>query len=192
MLYKVVKGGFDARFRADVDRFAGPLQTVDGQVVEDSTYETRQCALRWIKHGSKGFDQLSHQLLGLLGREKVIDPKLCVAEDLQYTEYGPGAFHDWHIDAYKRLYNMYDTPLGKRFIGKRRKISMSVLLNDASEFEGGVFEVSLFPNGPSTVGTPLTEFSEAGDVAIFDSTLCHRVAPVTRGLRKSLVIWVCA
>lgn len=192
MLYKVIKGAFDAEFRADVDRFAGPLETVDGLVVEDSTYETRQCALRWIKHGNPGFDQLEGQLLDLLGREQVIDPKLCVAEDLQYTEYGPGAFHDWHIDSYKRLYNMYDTPLGKRFIGKRRTISMSVLLNDSSEFEGGNFEVSLFPNGPSTVGTPLTEFCTAGDAAIFDSTLCHRVAPVTRGLRKSLVIWVCA
>jgi hypothetical protein len=192
MFCKVIKGAFDANFCAEVDRFAGPLQTVDGQVVEDSTDETRKCGLSWIKHGSKGFGSLEPQLLDLLGREDAIDPRLCVTEDLQYTEYGPGAFHNWHIDTYKRLYNMYDMPLGKRLIGKRRKISMSVLLNDASEFEGGTFEVSLFPNGPNTVGTPLTELSDAGDAAIFDSTLCHRVAPVTQGLRKSLVIWICA
>lgn len=192
MLYKVVKGAFDARFLADVERYAGPLQTVAGKVVEETPYETRQCALRWIKHGMPGFDSLERRLLRLLGSEKVIDPRLCVAEDLQYAEYGPGAFHDWHIDNYQRVYNMYDTPLGPRFIGKQRRISLSVLLNDASEFEGGAFEVSMFMNGRNTVGTALADFSEAGDAAIFDSNLCHRVAPVTRGLRKSLVVWVCA
>lgn len=192
MIYKVVKGAFDAAFLADVERYAGPLQTVDGKVVEDSPYETRQCALRWIKHGKPGFNSLEKRLLDLLGREKVIDPRLCVAEDLQYTEYGPGAFHDWHVDTYRRVYNLYDTPLGKRFIGKSRKVSLSVLLNDASDFEGGAFEISMFNNGRNTVGTALTDFSEAGDAAIFESTLCHRVAPVTGGLRKSLVVWVCA
>jgi predicted 2-oxoglutarate/Fe(II)-dependent dioxygenase YbiX len=50
----------------------------------------------------------------------------------------------------------------------------------------------MFPNGTNTVGTPLDDFSKAGDMAIFDSKLCHRVAPVETGLRKSLVSWICA
>lgn len=191
MFNRVFKQAFDAAFVADVMRFAKPLETVAAGVVEDSPYDTRKCDLRWITHGTRGFAPLEKAILGFLGREGVIDPKLCVMEDLQYTEYGPGAFHSWHIDAYKRPYNMYDTPLGKRFIGKTRKVSLSVLLNDAREFEGGAFEVSMFPNGRNTVGTALADFSGVGDCAVFDAALCHRVAPVTAGLRRSLVAWIC-
>ncbi len=192
MLYRVVKGAFDASFLADVARFAQPLETVAAAVVENSPYDTRKCDLRWIKHGTRGFAALEKQIFAFLDREAVIDSRLCVLEDLQYTEYGPGAFHSWHIDAYKRVYNMYDTPLGNRFIGKKRKVSMSVLLNDASEFDGGAFEVSMFPNGQNTVGSALADFTRAGDAAVFDAGLCHRVAPMTAGLRKSLVAWICA
>ncbi len=191
MFHRVIKHAFDAGFVAEVERVARPLETMAGGVVEDSPYDTRQCELRWIRNGTPDFARLEKRILALLGREGVIDPKLCVTEDLQHTAYGPGAFHSWHIDAYRRPYNLYDTPLGRRFIGKTRKVSLSVLLNDASEFEGGTFEVSLFPNGRNTVGTALADFSEAGDVAVFDSALCHRVAPVTKGLRRSLVAWVC-
>jgi len=42
------------------------------------------------------------------------------------------------------------------------------------------------------VGTALEDFCEAGDLAFFDATLCHRVAPVKTGLRKTLVAWICA
>lgn len=192
MFHKVIKHGFDAAFIAEVERAAKPLETVAGAVVEDSPYETRQCDLRWIKQDSPAFPRLEERILGVLGREGVIDPGLCVMENLQYTEYRPGGFHDWHIDAYRRPYNMYDTPLGRRFIGKARKVSLSVLLNDGTEFAGGALEVSLFPNGRDTIGTALEDLSEAGDVAVFDAGLCHRVAPVTKGLRRSLVAWVCA
>lgn len=191
MFHRVVKQAFDAVFIAEVERAARPLDVMAGAVVENSPYDTRQCELRWIRNGTREFARLEKQILGLLGREGVVDPKLCVMEDLQYTEYGPGAFHDWHIDAYRRPYNMYDAALGRRFIGRKRKVSLSVLLNDARDYEGGAFEVSMFPNGRNTVGAPLDTLTEAGDVAVFDSALCHRVAPVTKGLRRSLVAWVC-
>ncbi len=113
-------------------------------------------------------------------------------ENLQYTAYGPGAFHNWHIDAYWRSYNKYDLPLGERFIGKKRTLSLSVFLNGTQSFSGGGIEISMFPNGEKTIGAALETFSDAGDMAVFDSSLCHRVAPVCTGLRKSLVVWICA
>lgn len=191
MLFRVIKHAFNANFVADVERFAEPIAVEPGAVVEKTDYATRECELRWIRFGSPGFSVLEKVFFKVLAHEKLLDPRLCVLEDLQHTVYGPGHFHDWHIDSYGRVYNQYDSGGDKRFIGRKRKISMSVLLNDASEFGGGTFEVSMFPNGRKTVGSALTDFSEAGDLAIFDSALCHRVAPVTSGLRRSLVAWIC-
>lgn len=192
MQYRVIKHAFNDVFIADVERFAQAFPVEPGAVLENTSYSTRACDLRWIRHGSPGFAVLEKVFFAVLKHEKLLDPRLCVLEDLQYTAYGPGHFHDWHVDSYKRAYNQFDTVGDKRFIGRKRKVSMSVLLNDASEFEGGTFEISMFPNGRNTVGTALTDFSEAGDLAIFDSNLCHRVAPVTKGLRKSLVAWICS
>ena len=61
-----------------------------------------------------------------------------------------------------------------------RKISMTLLLNDPSEFEGGHLEL-MAPG----------KFAELkqGHAIIFASFLNHRVQPVTRGVRQSLVVW---
>ena len=61
-----------------------------------------------------------------------------------------------------------------------RKISMTLLLNDPSEFEGGDLEIK----APG-------KFAELkqGHAIIFASFLNHRVNPVRRGLRQSLVVW---
>ena len=61
-----------------------------------------------------------------------------------------------------------------------RKISMTLLLNDPAEFEGGNLEL-LKPG--STVDL------KQGHAVCFASFLNHRVAPVTRGVRQSLVVW---
>jgi PKHD-type hydroxylase len=61
-----------------------------------------------------------------------------------------------------------------------RKISMTLLLNDPSEFKGGDLELM----GPG-------KFAELkqGHAIVFASFLNHRVAPVTEGVRQSLVVW---
>jgi predicted 2-oxoglutarate/Fe(II)-dependent dioxygenase YbiX len=192
MLYRVVKGAFGADFLTRVERFAARIPRQPAGVVEDADYSTRQAEVCWMKHGTPAFAFVERELFAVVKRERLIDPAVCALESLQYTVYHPGGFHDWHIDAYKRSYNVYDTALGKRFIGKKRTLSLSILLNDAGEFAGGGFEISMFPNGRNTIGTSLDDFTEAGDLAIFDSALCHRVAPMTRGERRSLVGWICA
>jgi PKHD-type hydroxylase len=191
MLYQVIKGAFGQDLVAEVERRASKLQAYSGATVEHDEANTRQCELRWFRHGEDDFAWLEKEVFKFLEQAGAVDPMASVMEDIQHTVYGPGNFHDWHIDAYRRPYNLYDLPLGNRFIGTKRKVSLSILLNDASEFEGGTFEITMFPNGRNTVGTAMTDFSQAGDAAVFDSSLCHRVAPVTSGVRRSLVVWIC-
>ncbi|MBT3792596.1 MAG: 2OG-Fe(II) oxygenase [Rhodospirillales bacterium] len=192
MLYQVLKGAFDQPFIDMVETIVADIPAQKGATVEEDDYSTRDCDLHWIDYGTKGFDLIHPHIKEALKQIGEVDPGTWEYENIQYTAYGQKGFHDWHIDTFRRSYNRYDLPLGKRFVGKSRKLSVSILLNGRDEFTGGNFEISMFPNGTNTVGTPLDDFSKAGDMAIFDSKLCHRVAPVETGLRKSLVSWICA
>ncbi len=93
-----------------------------------------------------------------------------VTEQAQFTEYPEGGFYDWHMDCDVNM--GHEPPV--------RKISMTVLLNDPSEFEGG--DLELMAPG---------KFAEMkqGHAIIFASFLNHRVNPVKRGMRQSLVVW---
>ena len=63
-----------------------------------------------------------------------------------------------------------------------RKISMSCLLTDSSEFEGGNFQLQ-------TSAKPYDIKLEKGDIILFPSYKLHRVSSVTKGTRHSLVAW---
>ncbi len=60
-----------------------------------------------------------------------------------------------------------------------RKLSMSIVLN--SDFEGGDFEINM--DGKKSPRL------EKGSIIVFPSFMEHRVAPVTKGIRYSLVTW---
>ena len=81
--------------------------------------------------------------------------------------------YDWHIDSYIGGEN-------KNINGLHRKLSMTLLLND--DFEGGDFEMNL--------ASPEKIEIKKGRAIFFPSYFLHRVTPVTKGIRKSLVIWV--
>ena len=93
-----------------------------------------------------------------------------ITENAQFTEYPEGGFYDWHMDCDVSM--AHEPPV--------RKISMTLLLNHESQFEGG--ELELMVPGKKA---KLTQ----GNAITFASFLNHRVAPVTRGVRQSLVVW---
>jgi PKHD-type hydroxylase len=90
---------------------------------------------------------------------------------LQFGEYSQDDFYDWHYDVNWDHNGPYD-----------RKLSFCLQLNDPSTYDGGVFEFR-------EVEHPY-RFREQGSVLIFPSYLTHRVTPVTRGVRNSLVGWI--
>jgi len=93
-----------------------------------------------------------------------------ITEPAQYTEYPEGGFYDWHIDS--DVNGINEPPV--------RKISMTCLLSHESEFEGGGLE--LMSDGK--IARP-----KQGQAIFFASFIRHRVVPITRGIRKSLVMW---
>ena len=93
-----------------------------------------------------------------------------ITENAQFTEYPEGGFYDWHMDCDVNM--AHEPPV--------RKISMTLLLNHPSEFEGGDLEL-MSPGKFKKL--------EQGHAITFASFLNHRVQPVTRGVRQSLVVW---
>lgn len=100
---------------------------------------------------------------------------------IQYTEYGSDLDHyNWHMD----LDPVKDVQIGN--IATTRKLSLSVILTDQSDFEGGNFEIYMNPD--ATAEHVVNQ--EKGSVIFFPSYAMHRVTPVSDGTRKSLVVWI--
>ena len=93
-----------------------------------------------------------------------------ITEQAQFTEYPEGGFYDWHVD--NDVNCQHEPPV--------RKISMTCLLSPESEFEGGDLEL---------MAEDKVAKLKQGHAVFFASFIRHRVKPVIRGNRKSLVMW---
>ena len=130
----------------------------------------RHSTISWLPFNKMHpmYDDLIH-LIQKINRNHFGFNNLQITEEAQVSEYSKGQFYDWHTDSTIDI----DTqpPV--------RKLSMTLLLNDPSKFEGGNLEIA---------GKTLSPMKQ-GHAAIFASFLQHRVTPVTKGVRKSLVVW---
>ena len=94
---------------------------------------------------------------------------------IQYTEYyaEKGGHYNWHQD------------IGPGEMSKR-KISITVQLSDPDEYEGG--DLEYFKGGDPEKADKAPRGK--GVVFIFPSYMMHRVTKVTKGTRRSFVLWV--
>lgn len=93
-------------------------------------------------------------------------------EQIQFTEYDASyaGKYDWHIDVGSGVSSL-------------RKIAIVVQLSDPSEYEGGDLQFY-------TTKNLTTVPRDKGTVVCFPTYFLHRVTPVTKGKRRSLVLWV--
>ena len=108
------------------------------------------------------------------------------SESCQFTIYKKGQYYDWHCDSWDKPYAV-DGPTK----GKIRKLSVTVSLTDPKEYKGGELQFDFRqqdPDKPRDIRT-CTEILPKGSLVVFPSFVWHRVKPVTRGTRHSLVIW---
>ena len=98
---------------------------------------------------------------------------VCITEPAQFTEYPKGGFYNWHMDL---------NPFGVSGTHPIRKISMTCLLSDPSEFKGG--DLAFEDHGDKNKIT-----LKQGQAVFFASFMRHRVEPIKKGTRRSLVMW---
>ena len=118
---------------------------------------------------------------------------LSKSEPLQYSIYNEGDYYDWHNDQRESVYKN----------GLVRKLSFTVFLNE--DYDGGDFQIVELSaakelpklnveNVSATLlvnkgGMIIGPQPSAGAMIVFPSYLWHRVKPVIKGPRKSLVGW---
>ena len=157
-----------------------------GQITKD-----RQCKVSFIDN-PRVFELLDG-LVEFANSKMLWNIKLDFIEPLQYTVYGEGEHYTWHHDedlssAYKpqnvgcRDKNAILNDKAHIDAEYIRKLSFSLQLTDETTYEGGNFQLM---DGKKTYFAP----RKRGTLVVFDSRAMHRVLPVTKGTRKSIVGW---
>ena len=111
------------------------------------------------------------------------------SESCQFTKYTKGQFYDWHCDSWNKPYIRENSNAPDH--GKIRKLSVTVTLSDPKDYKGGELEFDFRQNDPDKPNKKIKckEILPKGSLVVFPSFVWHRVCPVTKGERNSLVIW---
>ena len=108
------------------------------------------------------------------------------SESCQFTKYKLGQYYDWHCDS-------WDKPYAKEgpSKGRIRKLSVTLSLSAPKTYKGGELEFDFKQNDPAEPRKSriCTEILPKGSLVVFPSFVWHRVKPVTKGVRYSLVMW---
>jgi len=111
------------------------------------------------------------------------------SESCQFTKYKHNQYYDWHCDSWDKPYEKEGPEKGMI-----RKLSVTCQLTDSSEYSGGELQFdtrSYDPHMRDEDKHVITskEILPKGSIVVFPSFVWHRVQPVTKGTRYSLVIW---
>jgi len=141
-------------------------------------HEMRKTAVSFITDRQNLMNELVWGFIRQANKE-FFNYKLDYFQAIQFARYRDGGHYDWHQDSSSQ-------DLSKEC----RKLSLTMSLTDHNEYEGGLLQ---FYHGDK----PYTDkdhdverdIRSVGSVIVFDSRDWHRVTPVTRGVRYSIVCW---
>ncbi len=139
----------------------------------------RRSQVRWINQEDENSRFIANTIWNyvLQANRHAFGVDIRLIGDIQYTEYlaDEKGYYNWHIDTWfsQNLDSMFD-----------RKLSVTIQLSDDDDYEGGDFVLD-------TLEAPdKKRLRKKGTVFVFPSLLRHKVTPVTKGTRKSLVAWI--
>ena len=109
------------------------------------------------------------------------------SEAMQFTKYTKGQYYDWHCDGWDQTYNYPNEPTH----GKIRKLSVTLTLSSPKDYKGGELEFDFRNQDPDKKPNikKCKEILPKGSLVVFPGFVWHRVCPVKKGSRYSLVIW---
>jgi PKHD-type hydroxylase len=181
---------FDDDELKKVIEYCETLEKIDGTTigkggVQDSSNEARVSTIAWA-NPTQDNQWIFDRFLWVADRlnERFYEFNLNGFESFQYTVYNankknPGKY-DYHMDTIMGL----DKPIEML---ETRKLSMSLILSDPNDYEGGEFYIQ---TGSPDQDKLLKMEQVKGRCLAFPSFMIHGVAPVTKGTRRSIVVWV--
>ena len=187
MLVSVFKNALDIEvYRAAIKTFSShvPTKALVGKTAADAHEdEWRSADVRYIKPPpggyilppARGLRTAGHAGVNIFDPSHIIHSELTKfasqfgnydCEVVQIITYRKGNYYNWHRDGSGTGY---------------RKLSFISCLNPPNEYDGGELEIE---------GIELPEFAyDPLSIIVFNPALKHRVKPITRGIRHSLVTW---
>ena len=151
----------------------------------DAGTTIRDCKIAWIN--DKWIYDIINPFIHTANKEAGWDFQWDWNEDSQFTIYEKGHHYGWHTDQF----NMPRKDKNKNFDGKTRKLSLTLQLTDKTKYEGGDFQFKWIDNRKKDLLNIITvdDSKDIGTVIIFPSFIWHRILPITKGKRESLVNW---
>ena len=182
-LWQMWEAGIDGETVTQINEYASTLEeqvAMTGDVSGGSNIsDIRRSKIRWLPIQKEGTAKIIPMLSAFFtqANNNAFGVEWHTIEDIQHTLYKAEdkGHYGFHHDVFLAAPVM-----------KHRKLSMTVQLSDSKDYEGGDFEFdsNYAPQAPDPVA-----LRKKGTVLIFPSFFLHRVTPVTKGVRKSLVAW---
>lgn len=151
-----------------------------GTIMSDDISDIRKSRIKWIPQNPE-WDWLYERLIAYAHEANQNEwgfELLTAPENIQYTEYleNNNGKYEWHQDIGPGVPSL-------------RKVSVTVQLSHPDEYEGGDLQMWMGgdPRDPSSV---INCTRGHGTVVVFPSYVPHQVTPVTKGIRRSFVLWV--
>ena len=144
--------------------------------------EVRKTSIHFIKDKDNKINELAWHFLREANRRQ-FNYALEYFQATQFAEYKNGGFYGWHRDE-----------SGVNKSNEIRKLSLTLTLSNPDTFEGGELQFyngdrPMEDMGETTGGQVVNDIKSQGSVICFDSRDWHRVTPVTKGVRHSIVCW---
>ena len=178
--YYYFNEGFSSEELAKIYRDVASIpfhKAATGEFNEGTDKSVRSSSIKWIPQSQQWawlYDKMMNMIIEANDSLWNFDLH-SVLDNIQYTEYYDvdGGHYGWHQD------------IGPGHLSTR-KISITVQLSDTDEYEGGDLEYWRGGDISNVQKAPRGK----GVVFIFPSFMMHRVTPVTKGTRRSFVLWV--
>ena len=152
----------------------GEQQGLINAKIQEGNQNNRKSNISWIKNES--IENILSSTIETCN--KIWNYNLTEYEPFQYTVYKQNDFYDWHIDTHNKPYTN----------GLIRKLSFTLLLND--NYEGGEFEICIPSPKTDKQRYIKIDNKQIGTMIVFPSFIWHKVNPIVKGIRKSLVGWI--
>ena len=153
------------------------LDSIDWSVAKDATvYKDDGAELKEEHRRAHIVSQDLMSPLGSVCKNYLVDgnvkgqwaSSICNFDIAQVIKYAQNGHYTWHNDVLPPKDGMV------------RAVSLVMLLNDPSEFEGGLLQIKDKSDNL---------LKNQGDIVVFDAKAQHRVTPVTKGVRYTAVCW---
>ena len=158
--------------------FTAVTDDVDNEERSMTDHETRKTAISWITDKDNMMNEIVWGFIRQANAE-FFKYNLEYFQAIQFARYQDGGHYDWHQDA---------SPMD--LANEGRKLSLTFSLTDDTEYDGGLLQ---FYNGDKPYEDKdhdiEKDIKSVGTVIVFDSRDWHRVTPVTKGVRYSIVCW---